>query len=337
MLQTKLILLEGLPGSGKSTLAQTLLRHLVRQGIPARWWYEEDAAHPVYIFHDLASLQHVLTELSSGRYAGVVKEALIAWQRFADAVRAAEEVVLLDGCLFGYLTWSLFPLAIPTAEIRAYLAEVAHIIAPLAPCLLYLSQDDIAASFRRVFASRGPAIEQAYIRNVEESPYGRLSGLRGFAGLVRYWTTHRALTDAAASTLPWPKVILDTTEGAWGAYEQRIVDLLALPPIARVDTGGATDLSRFVGAYRSVDDALLVTCTVRREDDGLLLDGMPEVWPHTRLVRKAPDVFDVASLPIEIHFAMDSAEGGADTMTVRAPALLGGSIPTVFERERSTA
>jgi thymidylate kinase len=48
---SKLILFEGVPGSGKSTLAQTILRDLVRQGIPARWWYEEDADHPVYIFH----------------------------------------------------------------------------------------------------------------------------------------------------------------------------------------------------------------------------------------------------------------------------------------------
>lgn len=334
MLQTKLILLEGVPGSGKSTLAQTLLRHLVRHGIPARWWYEEDADHPIYVFHDHASLQHVLAELSSGRHAEVVTQALTVWQRFADAVQAKEEIVLLDGCLFGYLTWSLFPLAVPPAEIRAYLVAVERITTPLAPCLVSLSQDDIAASFRRVFASRGPTIKQAYVRNVEESPYGRLYGLRGFAGLVRYWTTYRAFTDAAVSALPWPKVILDTTEGAWGAYEQRILDLLMLPPSARADTGRTIDLSRFVGAYRSMDSAPPVTCTVSIGDDGLLLDGMPEVWPRTRLVWKTAHEFDVASLPIEISFATEAAEGRADTMNVKAPALLGGSIPTVFKRER---
>jgi len=337
MLQTTLILLEGAPGSGKSTLAQTLLRHLVRQGIPVRWWYEEDAAHPVYIFHDHASAEHVLAELSGGQHAQVVTRALTHWQYFADAVRSAEEVVLLDGCLFGYLTWSLFPLAIPDAEIHAYLAAVARIIAPLSPCLIYLYQDDLAASFRRVFASRGSTIEHAYVRNVEESPYGTMHDLRGFAGLVHYWAAYRALTDTAFATLAWPKIALETTEGAWHAYEQRALDLLDLPPTERADTGLPTDLSRFVGLYRSVDSASPVTCTVRLEGNVLVLDGMPEVWPHTRLVWTAPGVFDVASLPIEISFAEDAAGGGADTMMVRAPALLGDSIPTVFKRECLTA
>jgi len=71
----------------------------------------------------------------------------------------------------------------------------------------------IAASFHRVFASRGPTIEHAYVRNIETSPYGTLHGLRGFTGLVRYWMTYRALTDATFAALPWPKVALDTTEG----------------------------------------------------------------------------------------------------------------------------
>lgn len=337
MLQTKLILLEGVPGSGKSTLAQTLLRHLRRQGIPARWWYEEDAAHPVYVFHDSASLRHVLAALSSGQHPHVVTRALAQWQHFVDAVQAEEEVVLLDGCLFGYLTWSLFPLAVPDREIRAYLAAVERIITPLAPCLLYLYQDDLAASFRRVFASRGPTIERVYIRNVEESPYGTLHGLRGFAGLVRYWAAYRALTDAAFAALPWDKIALETTEGAWHTYEQRVLDLLDLPPSDQTDRELPTDPRRFVGTYRSIGDASPVTCTVQLEDTGLLLNGLPEVWPRTRLVPISPDVFDVASLPIEISFADDAAGGRTDTMTVRAPEFLGGRIPTVFKRERSTS
>ena len=96
------------------------------------------------------------------------------------------------------------------------------------------------------------------------------------------------------------------------------------------------DLSRFVGSYRSIDSAPPVTCTVHLKDHGLLLDGMPEVWPRTRLVSAAVGVFDVASLPIEISFADDGTGGRPNTMTVRAPALLGGSVPTVFKRERPT-
>jgi hypothetical protein len=73
-------------------------------------------------------------------------------------------------------------------SLRAYLAAVGRIGTPLAPCLAYRYQEAIAASFRRLFAARGPAIERAYVRNVEESPYGELHDLRRFKGLVRCWT-----------------------------------------------------------------------------------------------------------------------------------------------------
>lgn len=337
MRQTRLILLDGVPGSGKSTLAQTLLRHLHSHGIPARWWYEEDAAHPVYVFHDPASLQEIRTALSTGRYSTVVTQALVQWQRFAEDVQSAEEVVLLDGCLFGYLTWSLFPLAVPDAEIYAYLATVEHILAPLAPCLIYLYQDDIAASFRRVFASRGPTTEHAYVCTVEESRYGQVHALRGFEGLVHYWAAYRRLTDKAFAGLPWAKILLETTAGDWATYEQCILDLLDLPPSAPANTGWPQELNGVVGTYQSIDSGTLVTCMVRLENHALLLEGMPEVWPGTRLVPTAPGVFDVASLPIEISFTHDAAGDGATMMTVRAPTLLGGRLPTVFKRELSTA
>jgi thymidylate kinase len=79
LIETKLILFEGVPGSGKSTLAQTILRRLEHHGIPARWWYEEDANHPVYIFQDQQSLRRRLDQLS-GQYRAVIADALEQWR-----------------------------------------------------------------------------------------------------------------------------------------------------------------------------------------------------------------------------------------------------------------
>jgi thymidylate kinase len=329
--QHKLILLEGIPGSGKSTLAQTLLRHFVHAGITTRWWYEEDIHHPVYIFNDRASLSQVLAELRSGRYAQVVARALDQWQRFADAVHASESVVLLDGCLFGYLTWTLFPLEVPAADIRAYLVAVERIIAPLSPLLIHLFQNDIAASFRRVFASRGLGIEHAYIGNVEGSPYGKQRGLHGFAGLVHYWTDYRLFIDAMTAALTCSTLAIDTTEGAWHAYEDHVLNSLDLPPAGDDRKEGTQNLGRYVGSYRSMNVDPEIVCTIHLEHDSLFLDGMPEVWPRTRLIPTTSGVFEVASLPIEIRFAEDAA-GAIDTLHVTGPDMLDGSITNTFKR-----
>ncbi len=330
MRATKLILLEGVPGSGKSTLAQTLLRHLHRQGIAATWWYEEDVQHPLYIFHDEVSLRQVLDDLSGGHYRRVVARALTQWQRFADDLRDAEGVVLLDSCLFGYLTWSLFPLEVPEQEIHAYLAAVERIIAPIDSCLIYLYQDDMARSLRRVCDHRGADIERAYIRRVEESAYGKRRGLAGFDGLVAYWTAYRGITDAAFSAISWPRLAIETSAGAWRDYQYQALDFLGLSRIDDVDV--AEGLERFVGLYRSVDNIPSITCTVSFEQGSLLLDGLPEVWPRARLLPKAPSVFEVASLPIEVSFEVDAAENTV-TMTVVGPHLFGGEVAGRFEKE----
>ena len=78
--QTRLVLFEGIPGSGKSTTGQFLARQLMDQGILARWWYEEEAGHPVWLFNDRDSLQHLLERLSSGDVSGVVSDALDRWR-----------------------------------------------------------------------------------------------------------------------------------------------------------------------------------------------------------------------------------------------------------------
>jgi hypothetical protein len=75
-----------------------------------------------------------------------------------------------------------------------------------------------------------------------------------------------------------------------------------------------------------------VTCTVHLEAGILLLDGMPETWPHSRLIPRGSDVFDIASFPIGIRFT-ESAAGTVDAMIVTGPRFLGSSIPNVFEKE----
>ncbi|HRJ58918.1 MAG TPA: hypothetical protein PLV64_21715, partial [Anaerolineales bacterium] len=45
-MQSKLILLEGIPGSGKSTAGATLQKFFEDTNIPSRFWSEGDFDHP---------------------------------------------------------------------------------------------------------------------------------------------------------------------------------------------------------------------------------------------------------------------------------------------------
>jgi len=200
--------------------------------------------------------------------------------------------------------------------------------APFDPCLIYLYQDDMARSLRWVCDHRGATIEHTYIQQVEESAYGKRRGLASFDGLAAYWTAYREITDATFSAIGWTKLAIETSVGAWHDYRCQALGFLDLP---RIDDGVdvAEDLERFVGLYRSVDNDPSIACTVSLKEGSLLLDGLPEVWPHARLLPKAPSVFDVASLPIEVSFEADAAEDTV-TMTVVGPHLFGGEVVGTF-------
>lgn len=328
MRQTKLILVEGLPGSGKSTTAQALAWLLDNMGVPIRWWYEEEVDHPVYIFRDRASLQQVVDDLAGGEYRRVIAAALAQWRRFAAKVQAAETVVLIDSCLFGYLTWSLFPFAVPEVEIQRYVTEVAHIIARTHPYLIYFYQHDVATSLERLCARRGGAASRRLIEQATQSRYGRQRGLQGFAGMVAYWTAYRHLTDAVFARLAFPKVAIETTAGDWPAYRRQVLACLDLPPVEawRLPDGA---LARFVGTYQYAEGNDQGSVTISLEAGELFLDGAPGIWPHSRLLPKAQNAFDVESLPFVMSFE-ESGDGHIARMLAAGPELLGGQLPRVF-------
>lgn len=339
MCDTRLVLIEGLPGSGKSTLAQVLLRRLTACGVPATWWYEEQKGHPVYVFHDAASLHQVIADLRDGLYRQVVAAALDTWRAFARDVCASDRVIILDSCLFGYLTWSLFPNNVPVEDIHAYLAEVEGIIRPLKPGLIYFYQDDVAGSLRRICDRRGSAIERAYTENATGSAYGKSHGLRGFAGMVDFWTAYRAITDAAFAAIDCPRLAIENSAGDWPTYQRQAFDFLDLPlsdanlPLPTDEAVPPGGLERFVGLYRGTDGNKSLTCAVSLEDGHLLVDGLPETWPRNRLLpTPRQGIFDVASLPFEVIFAEGAS--GRITLTAQGPELLGGKVDCTLMRQQ---
>ena len=104
----RLILFEGMPGSGKSTAAQALTRALRAEAVAARWWYEEQRTHPIFGFEAPADVRAVVDELRQGQFEPVIARALTRWSAFVEFVQESRTVAIVDGCLLGYLTWTLF-------------------------------------------------------------------------------------------------------------------------------------------------------------------------------------------------------------------------------------
>jgi thymidylate kinase len=332
---TRLILLEGIPGSGKSTMGQFLARELSAQGIPHRWWYEEEQAHPLYVFQDPASLQQLLDDLAGGKYELVIAAALAKWRALAATIVSHDEIVLLDSCFLGYLTWTLFAFDVPIVEIQAYLDEVERILRSLSPCLLYFYQADLAQALQIIGERRGGQTRERLIRNATQSAYGQRLGLQGFAGLVAYWAAYRQFADAACQATGFATLAIETGAGDWLTYQRQARVFLDMAPSVRVALP-STDLQRYVGTYIQRDAAGMMRYSVTAwvEDNRLVIDGLPEVWPRTGLTATAVGAFAVDSFPWSVVFTADHT-GAIERMTVSGPDLLFGAAPGALTKERS--
>jgi len=65
-----------------------------------------------------------------------------------------------------------------------YNRRVEEVVKSVRPLLIYLRQDNIADHTRKVWGSRGQAIERELVGNMERTPYLRRRRLRGFEGVI---------------------------------------------------------------------------------------------------------------------------------------------------------
>ena len=331
MRPTKLILVEGLPGSGKSTMGQFLESQLADRSIPVTWWYEEQKYHPLYVFNDGDSIRQVVDDIFSGRHQRVIEAILDRWRGFAAQLEESDGVVILDSCLYGYLTWTLFPADVPTSVIVEYVQEVEAILRPLDPLLIYLFQNDVALALNRLGLARGGAWSDEMVRRDTSTPYARRRGLVGLDGYHEFWRSYQALSNELFERSAFDRIKVEVSAGDWGRYESEVLAFLELPATVRwrPELG---DLREHVGIYTlQSSNHPTVAVEIYVQDGDLFASGLPHLWPRNRLMPISADTYQVASFPCELRFERDAA-GKVCILVARGRELLGGPLDLVLTR-----
>jgi hypothetical protein len=157
-----------------------------------------------------------------------IEMSLQKWQAFVAEVQSSRRVAVVDGLLFhGNLTDVLLMDA-PLPVMQHYVARVATTIAPLQPVVLYCYQRDVAQALERTCATRGQEWKTFQINWKVGSPYCIRRGLHGYEGFVQLYETYRVLCDALVAALPFPTLMLDTTDGDWPRCYREMLTFLQL-------------------------------------------------------------------------------------------------------------
>lgn len=237
-MQTRLIIVEGLPGSGKSSLSAYAASVLAEQ---ARVCFVDEGTgdHPAdYEFHALApagllSPEEKIVPLS--QYSGAMLQRLLPykiydalpwekekplmlqkWRQFA--ANAAPDAVYVFNCVLlqNPLCETMMRFGFPEEVSRRYILEIAGIIAPMRPVVIYLKTGDIAASIRQAAVQR-PGWLEAVIDYHTRGAYGQSIGAEGFDGYIACLRERQARELRILAQLPFSHFVVEDPMRDWQA------------------------------------------------------------------------------------------------------------------------
>jgi thymidylate kinase len=185
------------PGIGKSTLCAGLSEWLSRTGLQVDHFQEEEIlTRPQYA--EVASHFMATGEVEPGAL-------LSATARFADSVLAAGADVVIADALMPYVP-SLLAMGHSEQAISEFMADLAGILAPLRPVMIFLD-GDASTALSRATAREEPGWLKWYIDKLAR--YQVHPEVHDSASAAEYLRRERAITLSVVSRQEWGLILIE--------------------------------------------------------------------------------------------------------------------------------
>ena len=225
MLDTRLIIVEGVMGSGKSTMSKLIAQRLRHYRYKAKLVPESFRDHPVSVTRTLTYWHQILVEHTFDTF---ITQSQHNWNAFVSMARLTPSVSVFDGQFFHGDMTSLFIANASRIQLIQYIDSIVEIIQPLQPIFIYLYQADVAVGLKRTVPLRSKSWLRRQIEWKVDSPYGRERKYSGVEGWIQLYRDFRVLTDELYTRLSMPKIAIDNSAGVWSDYEAQIFAFLGL-------------------------------------------------------------------------------------------------------------
>ena len=261
---TRLYIVEGLPCSGKSTTAAYAARLLESRGKAVTVIDEGTGEHPAdYEFHAFFNSAFTDCPMSlrseAKKWAESVPDGWVVplchfqeaqlpkllphkiydglswlrekpvmlekWRQFAKS--AEENRVYLFNCVLlqNPLCETMMRFDLPEEESLAHIAEIAQIIAPLEPAVIYLKNEDVAQRIQATAGER-PGWLEGFTEYHVNGAYGKRIHAQGFGGLVSCLAERQRRELSILEQLPVKRLVLSNAHRDWDDAYQQIADFI---------------------------------------------------------------------------------------------------------------
>ena len=208
MIDTKLILIEGIPGSGKTTTAVKLAAELSSLGIRCQYFHEWAKDHPIFIGH-FENLSKIISS-SKSREQSVLQQ----WQEFTKKVQQQGTINIIESRFWHTNVQFMYAAGHSEDKVTESSRCIVSVISKLNPLLIYLEPHDIEQHLKWTFqvknkewqeSGREGSWEQWLIGILEQQNWFTDRGLKGHQAVYKFFTEWSLVAERLYAEIPFPK------------------------------------------------------------------------------------------------------------------------------------
>ena len=223
MINTKLILVDGITGSGKSTTSHYILRQLEKNGIKAKWHPEVENDHP---FHVRIEGGDKITEAEwLDRFFDIYPKKLA---KFAKEAEKDDTVHIVECFIFQDVLAGPLMCDCERSRIDRFYVQYMKIMKKLNPAVVHFYQKDVREAIRLNFERRGDDWKSSIISRDEKGLFYKNRNLTGEEGFTKYFEEMSDYALKLFDGLDCAKIKIENSSQDWPEYRKRITEFLKI-------------------------------------------------------------------------------------------------------------
>lgn len=150
------------------------------------------------------------------------------WKKFAESALFGSDIFIFDCCFIqNPVTIGMIKYDANKAEILSYVKELAAIVEPLNPLLIYIEQNDLDHSFRKIVKERPKEWSEGFIEYYTNQGYGKEHGYKGLEGTLQVLEARRTLEQEILDGINIAKQKVNNSSFDINDYKQRLRGILS--------------------------------------------------------------------------------------------------------------
>jgi hypothetical protein len=148
------------------------------------------------------------------------------WQRFVEQAMTGNKTYIFECCFIqNPVTIGMIKYGASQEVVMNYVKQLADIIEPLNPVLVYVEQQSLSRSFNKAVQERPKEWSTGFMDYYNNQSYGKIHGAEGIKGTITVLEARKKLESNIFNALAIKKVKIDNTQFDMDSHKNRIIDV----------------------------------------------------------------------------------------------------------------